>query len=176
MKNIIAVFMLLSLFACKAKETEQAEAVEQTTKGCTAADFFKLKNQDLEKDFFTKLDNLTQVPFEGGNPTEANTWRDVTNEALQAFLADATKGGFAESKAFENDYNFGLAPYESKDSEKCMDKLSVTFDESTCIFNLKILNSFQYSIDNEDCSESLIDLKFKIKEDKIIDFTMDIAG
>ncbi|NJN77004.1 MAG: hypothetical protein HC803_00640 [Saprospiraceae bacterium] len=176
MKNILIVLILISLFACKAKETEQTEVTEQAPKGCVAADFFELKNQNLEKDFFTKLDNLRQIPFEGGNPTEANTWRDVTNEALQAFLADAAKGGFAESKTFENDYNFDLAPSEGKDSEKCMDKLSVTFDENTCTFNLKIFNSFQYSIDNEDCSESLIDLKFKIEEKKITNFTMDIAG
>jgi hypothetical protein len=131
MKNIIGVLMLLSLFACKSEKTEQSEVVEKAAATCTAADFLELKNEALQTDFFAQLDAITKT--QNLDATE-EIFRDITPELLQTLLSDATKGGFAESKTFEKDYNFNLAPSDFKDSEKCMDKMSVTFDESTCTF------------------------------------------
>jgi hypothetical protein len=175
MKNIIAVLMLLSLFACKAKETEQKEVVEQATKGCTAADFFDLKNKDLQTDFFAQLDAAYKAGIveNGGEVTADDVWQDITPEALQQFLGDAEKGGFAESKKFEKEYLSVTTPSNSKNSKSCMDRLSISFDDSACTFSLAIADATVDS-DNE-CTESMSSLVFKITDGKILNFERFLA-
>jgi hypothetical protein len=175
MKNIITTLILLSLFACKAKETEQTEVVEQATKGCIAADFFDLKNTDLQTDFFAKLDAAYKAGIieNGGEVTADDVWQDITPEALQQFLGDAEKGGFAESKKFEKEYLSVATPSDSKNSANCMDRLSLSFDDSDCSFSLAIIDALLDS-DNE-CTESMGSLVFKITDGKIVDFERFLA-
>lgn len=175
MKNIIGVLMLFSLFACKPQETGQSEVIEQTQKTCAANDFFELKNEALQTDFFAQLDVAYKATIieNGGEVDENDIWQDITSESLQKLLADAEKGGFAESKSFEKEYHLNHAASGFKDSESCMDRLSISFDENECSFSLAIIDSFLDS--DEECTESMSSLVFKIENSKIVDFKRFLA-
>jgi len=202
MKNLIYILTVLIFFGCgnseKKETTTNSDRMElvpepdkdlgeeyeksivkdsgqinsSTCKGKTV-DFLKLKNKELQADFFSKLDSIRKVQYPD-NDQETSIMVDLTPEYLIKFLNDIDLDSLKVNKEFEEGYHFNIAPKDYTDPEVCKDKIAVSFEVENCSFRLNIYNTFL--VEPNWCTESMVVYGFKIKNDKIVDFWRQEAG
>lgn len=153
--------------------SENNTNIQRDTTKCdkTALDFLKLANKKIQADFFHQLDSTKKVQYPNKDQDTA-IFVDLTPKLLDRFLSDLNKEGFYKTGNFEKEYYFNIAPQGYTDSKECKDKISITFDKSTCSFRLVINNKFPADW----CQESSVIYWFKINGNKISAFGRNEAG
>ena len=152
------------------KEVEKIDSVNCFGK---TVDFLKLKDNELQTDFFAKLDSLRKVQFPN-NDQETSIMVEITPEYLNKFLSDIDQDSLIINKRFDKEYNFNIAPKDYTDPEICKDKIAMNFDEKNCSFQLNVYNTFL--VEPDWCTESMVIYGFKIQNEKIVDFWRQEAG
>lgn len=202
MKNLIFLLTVLTIFGCanteevettpssdrmelvpepdqdlrgKYKESigKDSELIPSTTCTVKIEDFLKLKDEDLQADFFSQLNSIRNVQYPNKDQ-ETSISVDLTPEYLSEFLADISLDSLSANKLFEQEYHFNIAPKDYTDPEICKDKIAVSFDAENCAFRLNVYNTFL--VEPNWCTESMVVYGFKIENDKIIDFWRQEAG
>lgn len=202
MRTLIQILAILTLIGCsnsaeqrKVSETIQTESqsftdtaiiVEETqkviykteqikTSNCsgTITDFLELKNKDLQLDLFAKIDSIRKIQYPD-NDQETSIMIDLKAEYLIRFLNDIDIDSLTQNQRVEKEYHFDLAPEGFTDPADCKDKIKVSFDQKNCSIRLNIYNTFL--VEPNWCTESMVVYDFKIKNDRIIDFSRQEAG
>ena len=153
-----------------AKESQETDSINCTGK---ILDFLKLKDNELQTIFFSKLDSIRKVQYPDNNQ-EISIMVDLTPKYLNKFLSDIISDSLSTIKRYEKEYHFNIAPKDFTDPEICMDKITVNFDVEHCSFRLNVFNTFL--VEPNWCKESKVVYGFKIKSGKIIDFWRQEAG
>lgn len=156
----------------KSMEKDSEQVTFTTCMGKTE-DFLKLRDKELQIDFFSKLDSVRKVQYPN-NDQETSIIVDLTPEYLTEFLADINLGSLIANRQFEKEYHFNIAPKDYIDPEICKDKIAVSFDAGNCSFRLNVYNTFL--VEPDWCTESVVVYGFNIENDKIVDFWRQEAG
>jgi hypothetical protein len=202
MKNLIYILTVLTFFGCgnsEKKETsttsdrmelvpepdkdlreeyeksisKDSEQIDSTNCTGNTVDFLKLKDKELQVDFFSKLDSIRKVQYPD-NDQETSIMVDLTPEYLIKFLTDIDSDSLTANNQFEKEYHFNIAPKDYTDPEVCKDKIAVSFDVKNCSFRLNVYNTFL--VEPDWCTESMVVYGFKISNGRIIDIWRQEAG
>lgn len=193
MRLLISLLTIFLLFSCNPVEQssssdrldfvpepdkEQREAYEQAQKikaslKCSAADFLLLSQNELQTEFFSKLDSIRKVQYPDLDQ-EVNIMVDISPDYLDQFMEDIQIDSLSQNLEFSQDYHFNIAPSEYTDPEKCADNISVAFDPTDCFFRLAVFNTFL--VDEDWCVESAVIYAFQIGEGKILNLERNEAG
>lgn len=152
---------------------KKQDSIENKKTECEklASDILKLKNKKLQNDFFHLLDSTRKVQYPKNNQ-DTNIFVDLTPKFLQQFLTDLDMDQLNKTGEFEKIYHFNIAPPKFSDSKDCKDKISISFNKTSCNFRMLIYNSFFA----EWCQESIVIYEFQINEDRITNFWRTEAG
>lgn len=136
-------------------------------------DFFKLKDKNLQSEFFFKLDSVRKVQYTNIDQ-EKSIFVDLTPEYLDKFLDDIDIDSILTQSEIEMKYHFNIAPKGYKDPEMCLDALRLRLDKEFCQFTMVVYNTFL--VEPDWCTESAVIYGFKLSGNKIIDFWRNEAG
>src|SRR5687767_8682820 len=96
MRAFIYIFLLTMIGCADTTHEDKSLKIEKlsepatsvTTPGnCSAKDLLKLRNQELQFDFFRQLDSLRKVQYPG-NDQDTNNSVDITPGLFRQFLTD----------------------------------------------------------------------------------------
>ena len=143
------------------------------TQKCQALDLMKLQNKKIQDDFFKQLDSIRKVQYPD-NDQETEIMIDIDRKLLTQFLKDIDQPALTKNKSFEKEYHFNIAPKEYSDPKKCKDKISVEFYPENCGYRMVIWNTFL--VEENWCTESQVIYSFDIQNDRITNFSRNLAG
>ncbi len=196
MKTLLYLF-LLTIIACAdptQKDKSSANSIEpipepdkkesestvsaQKPNNCSASDFLKLKDKNLQDDFFRQLDSLRKSQYRINDP-DTKSSVDITQNLLKKFLKEVNIDTLQKNGTYECFYFFNIAPPEFVDSKKCKDKITIQYLSETCEFRMMVDNV--YLVDVEDDKPYCIGgaqvvYDFKILDGKIVDFRRGLIG
>lgn len=152
---------------------KDSEKVASTICMGKTENFLKLKDKELQADFFSQLDSIREVQYPN-NDQETSIMVDLTPEYLIQFLDDINLDSLTTNKQFEKEYHFNIAPKDFTDPEICKDKIAVSFDAENCSFRLNVYNTFL--VEPDWCTESMVVYGFKIENGKTVNFWRQEAG
>lgn len=147
--------------------------IDSVTCLVTAVDFLKLKELELQTQFFFKLDSIRKAHYPN-NDQETSIMVDLTSKYLNRFLADINENSLRLNKGYEKEYHFNIAPKGYTDPEICKDKIAITYNEKHCKFRLQIYNTF--FVEPDWCTESMVVYEFEIKDNRIVYFWRNEVG
>ena len=202
MKNLIYILTLLILFGCGNSDKkdnqiasdrmefipkpdkdlrekyeksiiEGSEQIDSIICSGRAVDILKLKEKELQIEFFLKLDSIKKLQYPDKDQDTCNSV-DLTPALLNKILKDINGMTLQEKGVFTSFYNFNIACPGFTDSEVCKDKVSIHFFEESCCFRIVIENS--YMVEGDCIGGSQVVYGFKIDNGRIIDFGRQEAG
>jgi hypothetical protein len=173
MKLILITYFFLLLSSNHFDKLENLNIEKTTSKSCSAIDFIKLENEDLQIDFFTQLDSIRKVQYPN-NDQENEIFVDLTPNLLRQFLKDIDKELLIKNGEFEKEYNFNISPPDLTDHADCKDKIKIKYNINSCSFRMEIHNTFL--VPDNWCTESMVVYGFTISDEKITDFGRNAAG
>jgi hypothetical protein len=200
MKQVILFFLVVTLFACNNGsdgETHRStdtfgvdkvstdpgsnydksaiqNAQDSSQRICGSEDFLKLKNKQLQADFFRQLDSVRKGQYPN-NDQDIYNLVDITPALLNKFLSDINIDSLRKNEMYEASYFFNIAPKEYTDSRKCDDVITVRFFSEDCSFRMIIDNV--YPVKDVGCAGGAQVLYgFKIFKSRIIEFGRQAAG
>jgi len=191
MKTIFYILIILLIAGCNNPRHNQKSANESlellsepdknledtlkvaVDKICSAVDFMKLSQKEIQITFFHNLDSIRKVQYPANDQENCNSV-DMTPYLLNDFLKSIDEEAFQKSGEFECVYNFNIACPDFTDSEICKDKISIKYFEKTCCFRLVIENI--YMVEGDCIGGSQVVYGFDIQNDRIVNFSRQEAG
>ena len=187
--TIVFVCLIFSLTACDfgnrgSRVEEQleknmfiAETEEETE--CTHEDVLKLREYKTLQSFYQSVHRW----YDKNRIAPIEAFPNLNQKTLLEFFDDIDINIFRVENAFAKKYHFNKAPKEYKDSEACLDKLSISFvgkelsarvaeqseikvENHRCMFMLTTFNSFVG--ESGGCSESRSFYYFVIDSDEVV--------
>lgn len=141
---------------------------------CDASDFLKLKDKQLQADFFKHLDSVRKIQYPA-NDQDIYNLVDITPAMLNSFLNDINIDSLQKNASYEHKYFFNIAPKGFTDSRTCADVIILRFFEEDCSFRVIIDNV--YPVEEQGCAGGAqVIYGFHIEDNKIIRFGRQAAG
>ena len=180
MRILIYIFLLAAVGCANKTQrdkstAERIELVPEPDKGvnCSAMDLVKLKDKELQDEFFKQLDSIKKVQYSNYTQDTGNSV-DITPNLLRQFLENINADSLQMNGVYESHFFFNIAPPQYVDSKKCKDIISIQYFID-CGFRMVIDNV--YLVEKEGCiGGSQVVYGFKIIDGKIVDFGRQEAG
>jgi hypothetical protein len=199
-RRIITLFIALYFFACNTADNKtdnpendttgfsaktvqdissthnnaDTQRVNTSTRLCMAGDFLKLKNKQLQADFFIQLDSVRKIQYQDSHQDIYNLV-DITPAILNKFLNDINIDSLTTNGSYEAKFFFNISPKGYTDSKICDDLIIIRFFNEDCGFRMIIDNV--YPVEEQGCAGGAqVIYGFKIINNKIVDFGRQAAG
>lgn len=149
---------------------DKSKVADNSQSGCKAEDFFLLKENDIQQDFFKNLDSVLLIQYPDGRKKAMFT--DITGVMLKTFVQNVDSMRFLKDKLADLLYYDDLAAVQGVGG-KLKQSIEISFDESICGFRLLLINYFESA---EYADESSVVYSFRILNNRIVDFYRQEVG
>jgi hypothetical protein len=170
MKKYLFVFFILINISCK--NENKLLALNDKKAICKSADILNL-DETFQDNFIYKIDSVRKIQYPNGRE-DKEIFVDFDKKMLSQFLKDINQKEFYKNNTFEKEYHFNIAPRKYSDPEICKDKISIEFFSETCVYCIRINNTFL--VPDNWCTESEVIYYFDLKNGKIDYFNIQQVG